>query len=171
MKRVLSFTFGIVLLMVGVCYAQSAPKVGYLDIQRVIRDSKAGRRAKDAFERDFNKRKAIIDQKQAAVDKLKKQFFSKEGIMDNESRKRLAEDIEKKEKELKRMRADFREELQKKDFELTEKILRDVEKVLKKYGDDKGYTIVLEKTEGGVVYGSKEADITDDIIKEYDSKK
>ena len=160
-----------VLSMAPRLWAQQGVKVGYVDIQRVIKESKAGKRAKAAFEKEFMNKKSIIDRKQKALDELKKEFFSKAPVMDEEARKKMADDIERKEKELKRMRADFRDELQKRDFELTQKILSELEGVLNKFGKEHNYTLIVEKTEGGVVYASPETDVTDEVIKAYDATK
>ena len=166
------------LLVLGLCiglssvsYAQSNVKIGYVDLQRVIRDSKAGKSAKSMFETDFKKKKNIIDLKQNQLNGLKEEFFQKAPVMEEMKRKNMADDIEKKEKELKRMRADFREELQKRDFDLTQKILSDLEDVIESFGKKKGFTMIVEKTEGGVVYAMESADVTGDIIKAYDASK
>ena len=89
--------------------------------------------------------------------------------MEENARKQKAEEIDRIEKDLNRTRDDFRDELQKRDFELTQKILSELEGVIQKIGDSDGYVIVIEKTEGGVVYAAKGVDLTDKIIQAYDS--
>ena len=88
--------------------------------------------------------------------------------MDNDAKKRRAEAIQQKKKELARLRDDFREELQKKDFELTQQILKELESVIKTIGSKEGYSLIVEKTESGVIYGSDEVDITQKVITAYD---
>jgi len=171
MKRVLLLTLGAVLLSGGIAFAQDIPKIGYVDLQRVIRNSKEGKSAKSFFEKDFANKKAIIDQKQSVLDKKKEEFYSKGPVMEEGARADLANDIEKKDKELKRLRADFRDDLKKRDFELTRKILSELEVVLSKFGKKHGYTMIIEKTEGGIVYASPESDLTDQVIKAYDASK
>lgn len=171
MTRALLFVLGLVAFGAVAAFAQGSPKIGYVDIQRVIKDSQAGITAKAAFERDFNAKKGIIDQKQSQLDKLKEEFLSKAPVMDEGARKNMADDIERREKELKRLRTDFRDELQKKDFELTQKILTELEGVLQKYGREKGYTMIFERTEAGIVFASPDSDITEEIIKAYDASK
>lgn len=169
--KTLLVCLGLVIAMSGFAHAQSNVKIGYIDLQRVIRDSREGKDAKSLFETDFRNKKSKIDQKQSKLDKLKEQFFQKAAVLNDTKRKNMADDIEQKEKELKRMRADFREELQKKDFELTQKILSDLEEIIEKFGDKNGYTLIVEKTEGGVVYATDAADVTSEVIKVYDASK
>ncbi|MEE9213329.1 MAG: OmpH family outer membrane protein [Thermodesulfobacteriota bacterium] len=167
--RIISLTIFLAVLFVAVASAQET-KVGYIDLQKVIRDSKAGKAAKASFEKEFQQKKVIIESKKRNVDSLREDFIKNAQVMSESARKQKAEDIDKKEKDLLRTQEDFKEELQKKDFELTQKILRDIEGILKQIGDSGDYAIIIEKIEGGVVYSSKSADVTDMVIQAYDAK-
>ena len=167
--RIISLTIFLAVLFVAVASAQET-KVGYIDLQKVIRDSKAGKAAKLSFEKEFQQKKVIIESKKRNVDSLREDFIKNAQVMSESARKQKAEDIDKKDKDLLRTQEDFKEDLQKKDFELTQKILRDIEGILKQIGDSGDYAIIIEKIEGGVVYSSKSADVTDLVIQEYDAK-
>ena len=167
--RIISLTIFLAVLFVAVASAQGT-KVGYIDLQSVIRNSKAGKAAKTSFEKEFQQKKVIIESKKRNVDSLREDFIKNAQVMSESARKQKAEDIDKKEKDLLRTQEDFKEELQKKDFELTQKILRDIEGILKQIGDSGDYAIIIEKIEGGVVYSSKSADVTDMVIQAYDAK-
>jgi Skp family chaperone for outer membrane proteins len=43
--------------------------------------------------------------------------------------------------------------------------------VIQKLGADEGYTLILEKNEAIVLYASKVIDLTDRVIKLYDTQK
>lgn len=161
----------LVLGVSGIAYAQSAVKIGYIDLQRVIRESQAGKTAKVAFENEFQKKKEVIEQKATQLADERQEFVSKAPVMDTDARNAKAEDIDRREKELQRIREDFRDELQRRDLELTQKILNELEDVIEKLGSSEGYTLIVEKTEGGVIYGGKGADLTDKVIQAYDAKK
>ncbi len=172
MKIVLVMLVSLILGASGLSYAQSATgKVGYVDLQRVIRDSQAGRSAKAAFEKEFQDKRRIIEQRTTDLNRMKQDFISKAPVMDENARKQKAEELDKMEKDLNRTRDDFRDELQKRDFELTQRILTELESVVQQIGDSEGYTLIVEKTEGGVIYAAKGADLTDKIIQAYDTKK
>jgi outer membrane protein len=90
--------------------------------------------------------------------------------MNETTRKQKATQIENLDKELQRSRADFRDELQRRDFELLEKILRDLDGILQSIGQSEGYTMIIEKTEGGVIFSTPSIDITQKVIQAYDAK-
>ncbi|MHC4307677.1 MAG: OmpH/Skp family outer membrane protein [Planctomycetota bacterium] len=154
--------------LVSTLHAQSSNKIGYIDLQSVIQNSKAGKAAKTSFESEFKKKRLIIENKAKILAQEEQDFISQSALMDDEAKKRRAEDIQQKKKELTRLRDDFREVLQKKDFELTQKILKELESVIKTIGSKEGYSLIVEKTESGVIYGSDSVDITQKVISAYD---
>ncbi len=166
----LILAIGIVVGLTAICSAQSQ-KIGYIDLQSVVRDSKAGKAAKVSFENEFKTKRDIIEQKTRALENMKQDFIKNSSVMNDSTRNSKAEQIDSKEKDLNRTREDFREALQKKDLELTQKILKDIEGIIRKIGLDDGYTMIFERTEAGLIYGNPSADITKKVIQVYDSSK
>lgn len=167
--RILAIAFLFAVLTSGLSFAESTPKIGYIDLQRVILESKAGKTAKSAFEREFNQKAALIEQKKTALDKEKENFLKQSAVMDDEARLRKADELQRREKELNRTRDDYRDELQRRDLDLSKQILSRVVEIINNIGNSEGYTIILEKSEGGVLC-CKGADITDRVIKAFDAK-
>lgn len=159
-------------LVLGVCTLAHAQNkdIAYIDLQRVIRDSKAGKAAKTSFQKEFEQKRNIIEQKKNQLEQLRQEFIKNSSVMNPTARKEKADLIDQREKELQRTREDFREALQERDLELTQKILKDIDGILKNIGKTGGYDIIFEKTEAGIVYGSDSVDITDKVIQAYDKK-
>jgi len=161
-------TIGIVVGLTAICSAQSQ-KLGYIDLQAVVRDSKAGKAAKVSNE--FKIKRDIIEQKTRALENMKQDFIKNSSVMNETTRGQKADKIDKNEKDLNRTREDFREELQKKDIELTQKILKDIEGIISRIGSEDGYTIIFERTEAGIIYGIPSADITGKVVQDYNRSK
>ena len=64
----------------------------------------------------------------------------------------------------------IREEFQRKGNGLMQQIMKELTKIVAAIGKDKGYTAIVERSTGGVVYMSPSADITEEVIKEYDKR-
>ena len=79
----------------------------------------------------------------------------------------LAELVEAKLKDYQRIATDFESELRQKDGEASSKILKDLEEIVKKVGDTEKYTLILEKSQSAILFGSQSADITDKIMALY----
>ncbi len=169
MRRSLLLFAGVFLLFTFSAYAQQ--KVGFIDIDVVLRDSKAGKEANDLFQKDAESKQLVLQQKKEAVDSMKKDLLENSSVMSIEKRRSLAERIEKQEKDLKRTREDFAVELKRKELELTQNLLKEVEVVVMKIGKEKGFDIVVEKTTAGVLYGGPGTDITADVVTAYDASR
>jgi outer membrane protein len=167
--RILNLAFLFVVLTSGLSYAQSTGKIGYIDLQRVILESKAGKTAKSAFEREFNQKASLIEQKKTALDQEKESFLKQSTVMDEEARLRKSDELQKREKDLNRTRDDYRDELQRRDLDLSKQILSQVVEIINNIGQSEGYELIIEKSEGGVLC-CKGADITDRVIKAFDAK-
>ena len=161
---------GLLLLTPILAYSQGT-KIGVIDLQMVISNSKAGRAAKSAFEAEFKQKQQIIESKSKQLDALKNDFIQNGPVMNDATRKQKADQIDMLDKELQRSRADFRDELQKRDYELLGKILKDLDGILHNIGKSEGFTIIIEKTEAGVIYEAPTVDITQQVIKAYDATK
>ncbi|MGH7885651.1 MAG: hypothetical protein ACRENO_08160, partial [Thermodesulfobacteriota bacterium] len=62
MRKCMLLSILILLGFAGISFAQSE-KIAFVDLQRVIRDSKAGKSAKTSFEKEFQSKRTIIEQK------------------------------------------------------------------------------------------------------------
>ncbi len=167
--RLFLLVFGLLLLTPVFSYSQEN-KIGIIDLQMVIANSKAGKAAKSAFEAEFKQKQQIIESKSSQLEAMKNEFIQNGPVMNEVTRKQKAEQIDQLDKELQRSRADFRDELQKRDYELLEKILKDLDGILQSIGKSGGFTLIIEKTEGGVIYATPTIDITQQVIQAYDAK-
>ncbi len=143
-------------------------KIGYVDLQRIIFNSKAGKSATNALKVKFKAKSDIIEQKASALEKMKQDFIKNSTVMKESVKKQKADRIKKQEKDLNRTREDFREEFQKESIELERKILREMEKNLIEIVQSEGYDIILEQTRSGLVFASPQVDITEKVIRSYD---
>src|SRR6266446_2847678 len=103
----------------GSAFAQSAPKIGYVDLQRALNESDAGKRAKEEFKVQVDKLQATLKKQKDDIDTLKEQLEKKSLVMKEEERGNLEEDYRKKLRDFERNYKDSQADLQKKDNELT----------------------------------------------------
>ncbi len=169
MRRCLLLATGVFMLLTFSAYAQQ--KIAYIDIKQVIRDSKAGKVANASFQKEVESKRTVIEQKRKALEDMRQDIIQNGAVMSESKRRNLAETIEKKQKDLDRTREDIRIELQRKDLELTQNVLKDIEVIINKMGQDEGFDLIVERTEAGILYGSSAADITKKVISVYDASR
>jgi len=156
-------------LMVSPALADDV-KIGYVDLQRALNDSNAGKRARDEFKVQVDKAQASLKKQKDELDGLREQLEKKSLVMKDEERRNMEKELARKGRDFERAYKDSQADLQAKDNELTAGILRDLQKVIKEYGDKESYTLILENSSNAVLYGAKDADLTDQIIKIYDAR-
>jgi outer membrane protein len=169
MRIVWSVVAGV--LLASVALAEATPKIGYVDLQRALNESDAGKKAKEQFKIQVDKLQASLKKQKDEIDALKGQLEKKAVVMKDEERSSMEDDYQKKLRDFERNYKDSQADLQKKDNELTSGIIKDLQVVIRDYGEREGYTLILESTSSAVLYGTKEADLTDELIREYNGRR
>ena len=157
------------MLIASVALAEGALKIGYVDLQRALNESESGRKAKEDFKVQVDKLQAQLKRQKDEIDSLKDQLEKKSVVMKEEERANLEDEYRRKLRDFERNYKDSQADLQKKDNELTGAIIKDLQEIIRDYGEREGYTLILEATSSAVLYGTKSADLTDDVMKLYNS--
>jgi len=155
---------------VGEALAQSATRIAYIDVQRILARSSAGVAAREQLERDKTGMQKDVDGKRTEVEKLRDELEKKGPLLSADARKEKQETLERKVRDLRRVVDDHRVELERKEQGLLQKVLVDISGVVEKVGKQRGFLLIVEKRGAGVLYGAPEADLTDEVIKAYDQE-
>ena len=144
-------------------------KIGYVDVQRVLNKSQAGLEHRRALQARADELKETIQKKQAELKALKESIEKQAVMLSEEAKREKEREYQKELKEFERLVKDSREELKQSEMERTTALLKRIEKVITTLGEKERYTLVLEKSESFILYAPKEVDITDRVIKAFDS--
>jgi len=145
-------------------------KIGVIDLQKVLQKSKRGQAAKKSLEKIADEKKSTLDKRKEEIEKLTTDIERQSLVLSEEAKKNKEKELNQKKQDFLQMLQTSQDELQKKDQELTQGILKELEKILYKIGKTEGYDLIIEKNEGGLLYSPEEFDITDKVIKEYDKQ-
>ncbi|MCK6554109.1 OmpH family outer membrane protein [Candidatus Binatia bacterium] len=156
-------------LLVTVAAVRAEEKIGYVDLQRALNESDAGRKAKEEFKVDVDKLQAKLKKQKDEIDGLKDQLEKKALVMKDAERDNAEEEYRRKLRDFERNYKDSQADLQRKDGELTGAIIKELQEVIREYGEKEGFTVILEASNSAVLYGAKNADLTDQIIRQYNS--
>ena len=155
--------------LAGSAFAQSGLKIGYVDLQRALNESDAGKRAKEEFKVQVDKLQGTLKKQKDDIDSMKEQLEKKALVMKEEERANVEDNYRKKLRDFERNYKDSQTDLQKKDNELTGGIIKELQDIIRDYGERESYTLILESTSSAVLYGAKGADLTDEIIRMYNA--
>ena len=149
--------------------ARADLKVGVVDMQRALNECDAGKKARDQVKAKFEKAQDQLKRQREELDRMREDYDKKAVVLKEEERRNLEKDLENRSLEFKRKYEDFQRDLKRTDSELTAGIVDELYALVRDYGQKHGFSLVLEASNGALLYNDKTSDITDDIIKLYNS--
>jgi outer membrane protein len=175
MKRILftaSIAFALLVAIPGLFAQGNAAdlKIVYIDSQRILTDSIAGKEAFSQLEKISGERRKEIDKMQANIKKMGEEIQLKGSTMKEAAKAELQSKYETEVKNLNRFAKDADEELRRKQMVLVKPISDEVNEIIADYGKKNNIDLILDTRAPGMVYNSSKGDITDDILKLYDAK-
>ncbi len=169
MKRYGLFVGGMVILalVLSGSLAAAAEKTGFVDIREVLLSSSAGKKAAEDFRKTYEKEKAVIQEKENELKKLKDELEKQRSILREETLKEKELAYQKKFRDYQLLVKDSNEELQAKDQELSKKMLPEILKLIGAIGDREKYGMIIDTSAIPIAYHAKENDLTKRVIEEF----
>lgn len=159
---------GMLALSCTASYAQEKIKIGFIDIQKVISESQAGKQARERFQAQVKKAEADIANERQDLDRLKNDLEKKGPLLKEEERRNLELDFQKRSVNLQRRMSDYQRELRVRNNEMMSDILKDLEKIVNEIGKAEKFTLILERSQ--ILYSDQGIDITSRVIEKYNSR-
>ncbi len=159
-----------VLASTPVLYAGKATgvKIGVIDMQKVVKHSKAGKKVMEKLNKKFEQLQKELRADQDNIKAFKEDLEKKAPLLSEEAKA-------EKERQYKKMLRDFKQKSDDAQFEMRKAesrnmapILKQLEKIVTKMAKDRHYTIILEKNMPGLYYVAPNAELTEDVVKAYD---
>ncbi len=156
------------LLCIPAVGAQDRVKIGFIDIQRAISDSNAGKRAKERFQAQVKKAEAELLKEKTELERLKADLDKKGPLMKEEERRNLEVDLQRRYVNYQRTMTDQQQELRQKEGALTGDILKELEKIVNEIGKSDKFTLILERNQ--ILYSDQGIDVTNKVIEVFNSR-
>ena len=167
MKRSVAVVMGIVLLAAAAVPASAEVKIGYIDTVKIFANYKETIEAEEVYKKEVEGWKKQAEEMEAELARMNEEIQSQSLMLSAEKlqEKKLARDQKLKEYQ-KFMQETFGENgaAARRNKELTEPIVEKINVVIGKVAEEEGFTLVLDSSQGVIVYADKEIDITDKII-------
>lgn len=149
--------------------AQSAQKVGVIEVQRIVQDSAVGKESLARIQKVSTAKQEDLTKRQTELRDLEKRIQEQGKSLSEEAMEKLQKDYQAKALDLKRFQDDAQrelEELQRKELtELEKKVLPVIEAVSKELG----YSLVFNKFQSGLLYADDAVDITAAVITKFNT--
>ncbi|HTR02015.1 MAG TPA: OmpH family outer membrane protein [Thermoanaerobaculia bacterium] len=144
-------------------------KIGVINVERLVQESALGKEA-------FNRVKKLNDSKKEEGEKLQKELRDMEqkladqgSSMADDKRETLQKSYQEKAIAFKRFQDDANRDLEAAQKKELSELERRVFPVINQVGKEKGYTLVFNKFQSGLVYADDTVDITDEVLKIFNT--
>ena len=144
-------------------------RIGVINVERLVQESALGKEA-------FNRVKKLNDQKKDEGDKLQKELRDMEQkladqgtALADDKREALQKSYQEKAIAFKRFQDDANRDLEAAQKKELGELERRVFPVINQIGKEKGYTLIFNKFQAGLVYADDSVDITDEVLKQFNT--
>jgi outer membrane protein len=147
--------------------AQETSKVGFVSLERILRDSAAAKAAQTKLEAEFAKRSKdlqdLANRLKPAIEKLEKDG----AIMSDTERTRRQREVSDQDKEFQRKQREFNEDLNQRRNEELASIVERANRVIKQISEAEKFDVVVQEA----VYVNPRIDMTERVIRALNSAK
>ena len=164
--------YWLVLLLLAVIstpgWAQERVKIGVIDVQRVVAESAAGKRAGERLQAQVKKAEADTLKERQDLERLRSELDKKGPLLKEDERRNLEMDFQKRSVNLQRTMGDLQQEIQLKEREMMQSILKDLEGVVSDVGKAEKFTLILARSQ--LLFVDQSIDITSKVIESFNSR-
>ncbi len=169
MRKIIGILFVLLLLCAP---AFSATKIAYVDLQKALNQSKVGAQAKADIAAQAKEYENEFTIKQGEFLKLKSELEKQAALLSDTAKEEKIKEYQQRAAALQKFKVEAQRKLQKEDSVRTQAILKELKVILEDFGKKGDYTLIIEKSEGGLLYTADGVDdLTDKLIEVYDKSK
>ncbi|OGQ48652.1 MAG: hypothetical protein A3H42_04995 [Deltaproteobacteria bacterium RIFCSPLOWO2_02_FULL_46_8] len=171
-KSLLLVTLGVLSLgVVKTLHAENTPafKIAVVDFQKAINETEDGKKAEAQLNASLTEKRKKFDILKGELKTMTQDFDKQRLVLSGQALEDKKQALQKKVMEVEQKGAGFEQELANAKTESLKKILTGLQSVVQTIGQKDGYTLILERSQGGVLFTSGAKDITPDVIKEYNA--
>ncbi len=159
-----------VLALLAATAARAETKLGFVDLQRALNEIEEGKSAKATLKRDFDEKQKQLDAKKIEFDKLRQDFEKQAVVMAEQARRDKAAELDRKANELQQFWGQLQKDLSEREREVTRGIFEKMANIVRDIAEADGFTMVLERTDSGLVFAAPALDLTNELIRKYNAK-
>jgi outer membrane protein len=144
-------------------------KLGYVDLQRALNETEDGRKAKANLKKVFDQKQKELDEQQEELKKAIEDLDKKRTLLPADKVREKETELQGRMQKVQQTYMRHQQDLQGKEQEATGKIFERMNKILGKIAVAENFTMIVDKTQGGIVYAKPHLDLTNDLIRRYNN--
>lgn len=141
-------------------------KIGFVDLQKALTQTKMGAKAQKDFEAEVKGLQEKVEAKKAEYEKALADFNKQKETLNVKARQQKEEEVATAEKDYKRLLNDSQEQIRRKNNQVVQEFAQKLRDVVRTVGKDGGFSAIYDKNMA--IYSADSFDITDKVVKTFD---
>ena len=152
----------IILVILNINFAYAEVKIGFVEVQKILKNAPQTVAANKKLEKEFTKRTARLKKVVKSIKDKESAFRKNSMTMSDDERSKKQKEIQALKIDAQRTEREVREDIDLRRREEIAKVQAQVNVAVEKVAKEQGYDLVLYQ---GVAYAGKKVDITNTVIK------
>lgn len=158
------------ILLNNVAIAADKPAIGYVDVRKVLLESKVGKKNKAEFEKIIKEKESALAKEEEKLKAMQEAFQKDQLLMTDDQKKTKQKAFQEKVDAYQKMVKDAKQEVSMKDNEFAAKSMGEIRSIIADLAKEMKLNLVLEASESGLLYAEEGMDLTSKVIEKYDAK-
>jgi outer membrane protein len=142
-------------------------KVGYVNSERILRDSNPAKAATAKLEQEFSKRDKELQDMGAKLKAAADKFEKDAPVLAESERARRQRELTELDRDFQRRQREFREDLNQRRNEELQSLLERAQRIVRQIAEQEKYDLIVQDA----VYFSSRVDITDKVLRALNNAK
>lgn len=151
-------------------FAAEKLPLGYVDVHRVLLESKVGKKNKADLDKLIKERKAAISQEEGKLQAMQQAYQKDQLLLTAEQKEQKQKEFQTRVEAYQKMVKAAEQEVNSKDNEYAAKSLADIKAIIAEIAKERKLTMIFGTPEAGLLYADPDLDLTPQVIQRYDAK-
>ena len=143
-------------------------KIGYVDLRRALYETEDGRKARANLKKVFDQKQKELDEKQEEIKKAVEDLQKKKSLLPADTVRQKEGELQESIAKVQQTYMRHQQDLAGKEEAVTAPIVERLQRIIGKIAQGENFTMILDKG-AGVVYAKPHLDLTNELIRRYNS--
>jgi outer membrane protein len=150
-------------------HAEEASRLGYVDLRKVLIESKAGKHNKAELEKLIKQKQDQLKKEEQKLKDMQQAYEKEQLLLTEQQKKDKQKAFQEKVQAFQKLQGEAEQEIRRKDGEYSQKAIEAVRAIVAEVAREKKLMMVFERT-AQPLYAEPGPDLTAEVLKRYDAK-
>ena len=141
-----------------------APRLGYINSQRIMAQAPGTSEAQQAFEADMQRYQQELEQLESELETLQQNMERQQATLSQQQRQQRQQEMQEKFMAYQSRRTELEQTAQRRQQELVEPIMARISEVIEQMRRDDGYAMIFDAAAGAIITADPALDLTERVL-------